>query len=44
MKYSKPQIIPVATATVAIQGGVKGGSVNPDLAKHPSIGAYEADE
>lgn len=44
MMYSKPEIIAVATATAAIQGGVKGGSVNPDLARHPSIGAYEADE
>jgi hypothetical protein len=43
MKYEKPELVAVASATTAIQGGRKGASTNPDSSAF-TIGAYEADE
>jgi hypothetical protein len=45
MKYSKPEIVPVANAISAIQGVPKGTSGADSLNPHKqTIAAYEADE
>ncbi len=45
MKYEKPEITSVYSATVVVQGGAKGPSaVVDDPFQLQTIGAYEADE
>jgi len=45
MQYEKPEILMLASATNAIEGGLKGTVGMLDLSKQePTIGAYEADE
>jgi len=43
MKYEKPEVMALASAAKAIQGG-KGLSSNSDNPKYVTISAYEADE
>jgi hypothetical protein len=44
MKYEKPEVFVVESATATIQGDNKGSSEFPDSPLHQTIGAYEADE
>lgn len=44
MEYEKPEIVRMAAASVAVQGGLKGLSTVLDIWMQYSIGAYEADE
>lgn len=45
MRYEKPEVTLVGTATIAIQSLGKQISPNPDLSRTKvTVGAYEADE
>lgn len=44
MKYEKPEIVRIASASAAVQTGAKGIWTVLDLMMHYTIGAYEADE
>jgi hypothetical protein len=43
MKYEKPEVVVLASATDVIQSSMKGSSSKPDATAF-TIGAYEADE
>jgi hypothetical protein len=44
MNYEKPEVVMIAPACAAVQGGVKGPSWFTDVLHDETIGAYEADE
>jgi len=44
MRYEKPEIVVLASATAEIQGGVKGWSDTIDNSLNHTVGAYDADE
>ncbi|MFZ0579776.1 MAG: hypothetical protein WAN72_18870 [Candidatus Acidiferrales bacterium] len=44
MKYEKPQVVVLASATAAIQHGIKDPSNTTDSTLVETVGAYEADE
>jgi hypothetical protein len=44
MKYEKPEVVVLTTATAAIQAGQKISVFHPDGQKVPTQPAYEADE
>ncbi|HVB59542.1 MAG TPA: hypothetical protein VNE63_24300 [Candidatus Acidoferrales bacterium] len=44
MRYEKPEITVVASASIVIQAGSKGANHISDMSFHPTVGAYEADE
>ena len=44
MKYTKPEIIVLATAVIAIQSSGKGIDLHPDAPMNVTVSAYEADE
>jgi len=44
MRYQKPDVVAVASALDAVQGGQKGPGPRDFPQDEPSIGAYEADE
>ncbi len=44
MKYSKPEVVVLASAAEAVQGTMKGGQVWEDFPSFLTLNAYEADE
>ena len=44
MKYEKPEVVVLGSATAAILGGSKGVMAPLDMHDKPTVGAYEADE